>query len=201
MCTEPQSSHPNELVLASASPRRRELLQRLGLNFSICPADVEELNISDEGPATLVSANARLKADFLSVRNSDALILGSDTTVALGETILNKPSDMEAAYEMLRQLSGREHQVYTAVALVWEQGGLSDCFVEVSEVRFKDLDESAIRAYFKIVDPLDKAGAYGIQVGRDLIIESVRGSVENVMGLPVQALEKHLHQLGFDFRQ
>jgi len=193
-------SHPLQLILASASPRRSELLERIGLQFRICPADVEEYNSPDDGPAQMVLHNAGLKADAFTANFPDALVLGSDTTVALDGIVLNKPLDLDDARSMLRQLSGRTHTVFTAIALRWQAGGLSNDFVESSQVHFKTLDDATITAYFKCVDPLDKAGAYGIQAGREMIIEAVEGSVENVMGLPIQALEARLIELGFDFR-
>jgi septum formation protein len=193
-------SHPQQLILASASPRRSELLERIGLQFRICPADVEEYNSPDEGPAQMVLHNAGLKADALAGEFPDGLVLGSDTTVALDGIVLNKPVDMEEARAMLKRLSGRAHTVYTAIALRWQGGAWRDDFVEASEVRFKPLDDATIAAYFQRVDPLDKAGAYGIQAGREMIIEAVEGSVENVMGLPIQALEARLLEHGFDFR-
>ncbi len=193
-------SHPLQLILASASPRRSELLERIGLRFRICPADVEEYNSPDDGPAQMVLHNAGLKADALMADFPDALVLGSDTTVALDGIVLNKPVDLDDARSMLKQLSGRPHTVYTSVALRWQAGGLSDDFVEASQVHFKTLDDATITAYFQCVDPLDKAGAYGIQTGREMIVEAVEGSVENVMGLPIQALEARLLELGFDFR-
>ncbi|MEZ7842451.1 MAG: Maf family protein [Opitutales bacterium] len=192
--------HPLQLILASASPRRSELLERIGLQFRICPADVEEYNSPDDGPAQMVLHNAGLKADALMTDFPDALVLGSDTTVALDGIVLNKPVDLDDARSMLQQLSGRPHTVYTSIALRWQAGGLSDDFVEASQVHFKTLDDATITAYFQCVDPLDKAGAYGIQTGREMIVEAVEGSVENVMGLPIQALEARLFELGFDFR-
>ncbi len=201
MDTNKHELGPDCLILASASPRRSELLKRMGLSFETCPVNVDELDVSDDGPEAMVLANARLKAEALAGEFPNALILGSDTTVALGENILNKPSDMAMARTMLRQLSGRAHTVYTAVALVWKQGGLHDGFVESSKVYFRPLDDSIIDAYFERVNPLDKAGAYGIQTERELIIKSVEGSIENVMGLPTQALQQRLLQLNFDFSQ
>lgn len=192
--------HPLQLILASASPRRSELLERIGLQFRIFPADVEEYNSPDDGPAQMVLHNAGLKADALMTDFPDALVLGSDTTVALDGIVLNKPVDLDDARSMLQQLSGRPHTVYTSIALRWQAGGLSDDFVEASQVHFKTLDDATITAYFQCVDPLDKAGAYGIQTGREMIVEAVEGSVENVMGLPIQALEARLFELGFDFR-
>ncbi|NBB80509.1 MAG: septum formation protein Maf [Verrucomicrobia bacterium] len=191
---------PEKLVLASASPRRAELLQRMGLVFEICPTHVEEDDSGRHGPEHLVRENAALKAATLAAELPDALVLGSDTTVALGDQVLSKPTDLEEAREMLMMLSGRKHTVYTAVALRWSAGGLVHSFLERSEVTFKTLDAPRIEQYIALVNPLDKAGAYGIQTGRNLIIESVSGSIENVMGLPIQALAVCLQELGFDFR-
>jgi septum formation protein len=193
--------HPKQLVLASASPRRSELLQRMGLTFEVCPTDVEEVETAHDGPAQMVLHNAALKADALGVEFADSLVLGSDTTVALGGTVLNKPVDLAEARAMLKRLGGREHTVYTAVSLRWGAAGFSVDFVESSQVCFKPLDDATISSYFAQVNPLDKAGGYGIQQGRELIIEAVVGSVENVMGLPIQALEARLLEHGFDFRK
>lgn len=194
------SKQPERLILASASPRRSELLERIGLRFKICPAEVEEDNNPVGGPAEMVAANAALKARALSPYYPNALMLGSDTTVALESEVFNKPVDLEEARAMLRRLSGRIHTVYTAVALYWEAGGLADVFIESSEVHFKPFDDVVIEQYFKEVNPLDKAGAYGIQQAREMIIASVEGSVENVMGLPIQALERRLAEHKFDFK-
>jgi septum formation protein len=190
---------PKQLYLASASPRRAELMRRMGLRFEIRPTHVEEDDSGSAGPEEMVMENAKLKASTLSDLEPDALVLGSDTTVALGEQVLSKPTDMEDARCMLQMLSGRTHAVHTAVALYWKLGSLAHVFFECSQVRFKELDEARINQYFQLVDPLDKAGAYGIQVGRDLIVESVEGSVENVMGLPIQRLALTMKELGFDF--
>lgn len=191
---------PTELVLASASPRRRELLERIGLQFRIHPAAVEEDNVPSDGPAQMVAANAALKASYVSELEHDALVLGSDTTVALGNEVLNKPQDLDQARRMLQQLSGQTHEVYTAVALYWKSGAFKDTFVESSVVHFKKFDDGVIDQYFEVVNPLDKAGAYGIQQGRELIIESLEGSLENVMGLPIQQLRQKLAEHAFDFR-
>lgn len=193
-------ARPERLLLASASPRRAELLQRMGLVFDIRPTHVEEDDSGQSGPERLVLDNAALKARTLARQEPEALVLGSDTTVALGDQVLSKPVDLDDARRMLAMLSGRRHTVYTAVALHWEAGALAHCFVERSEVCFKTLDAQRIEHYLTRVNPLDKAGAYGIQSGRELIIESVNGSVENVMGLPIQALEACFEELGFDFR-
>jgi septum formation protein len=192
-------TQPKQLYLASASPRRAELMRRMGLRFEIRPTHVEEDDSGSAGPEEMVMENAKLKASTLSDLEPDALVLGSDTTVALGEQVLSKPTDMEDARCMLQMLSGRTHTVYTAVALYWNLGSLAHVFFECSQVRFQELDDARINQYFQLVDPLDKAGAYGIQVGRELIVESVEGSVENVMGLPTQRLALTMEELGFDF--
>lgn len=172
---------------------------RMGLGFSVVPADVEEDNVPRNGPAGMVLANARLKASAVSRAEPDALVLGSDTTVALDDEVLNKPLDLEEARRMLRRLSGRSHTVHTAVVMCWEAGGFEHAFVEQSEVIFKTFDDEVIDRYFEQVDPLDKAGAYGIQQGREWIIERFEGSLENIMGLPVQTLARKLAEHGFDF--
>ena len=193
--------HPKNLVLASASPRRSELLRRIGLHFDVCPADIPELDAHLDGPARMVLLNAAMKAEKLSEAHPDSLVLGSDTTVVIGDEILGKPTDMDAAHAMLQKLSGRVHTVYTAVALRWHKEDFMDDFVESSQVSFRTLDEAAISGYFERVNPLDKAGAYGIQEARELIVEAVEGSVENVMGLPIQALQTRLDAHGFNFNQ
>lgn len=192
--------HPNQLILASASPRRAELLTRMGLRFVVRPSHVEEDDSGRHGPEHMVRANAELKAAALSELEPDALVLGSDTTVAIDGAVLSKPVDMADARRMLRQLSGRKHIVCTAVALHWKSGKLAHLFVERSEVAFLVLDDARIDQYFTRMNPLDKAGAYGIQEGREGIIDSVQGSVENVMGLPIQRLAKTFEELAFDFR-
>lgn len=171
----------------------------MGLRFEIRPTHVEEDDSGSQGPEQMVWANAKLKAATLAESEPDALVLGSDTTVAVDGAVLSKPVDMDEARRMLRQLSGRAHSVYTAVALVWKADSLEHTFVERSVVRFRELDADRIEEYFRLVNPLDKAGAYGIQEGRELIIDSVEGSVENVMGLPIQRLALALERLGFDF--
>lgn len=190
---------PSGLILASASPRRSELLQRMGLSFTICPSGVDEDDSGSKGPEILVMNNAQLKAMDVAQQHPDAMVLGADTTVVLGNTIFSKPQDLVEAASMLTALSGRWHRVLTAVALFWPEGEFYESFICCSSVQFKPLNTQLIAAYFQRVNPLDKAGAYGIQAGRDLIIESVKGSIENVMGLPVQVLREQFVSNGFDF--
>ncbi len=188
------NSLPN-FILASASPRRKELLDRIGASFEILPADVEEDEEGDADPEAMVRGNAALKANWVADRHPQRFILGSDTTVHLDGKVFAKPTDMEAATRMLLRLGGRTHVVYTGVALVCREAGVSEVIGVRSEVTFKPLDEAVIGRYFEIVNPLDKAGAYGIQEGTDLIIEQFEGSHSNIMGLPLDEtkamLERH----------
>ena len=193
------AEHPNQLVLSSASPRRAELLERMGLRFQIHPTHVVEDDSGLNGPIKMVENNARLKASTLSIDMLDDLVLGSDTTVAIDDLVLSKPKDMEEAHQMLTHLSGRVHTVFTAVALYWNSGGLIHVFTDRTDVRFKTLERATIENYTKLVNPLDKAGAYGIQKNHEMIIDRIEGSIENVMGLPIQRLESVLRKLGFSF--
>ena len=192
-------SAPCGLILASASPRRSELLQRMGLGFEIYPSGIDEDDSGSKGPELLVMNNAQLKASDVAQQHPHAMTLGADTTVVLGNTIFSKPQDLAEAASMLTALSGRWHRVMTAVALVWPQGEFYESFINYSAVQFKPLNHTSIEAYFQRVNPLDKAGAYGIQTGREMIIESVKGSIENVMGLPVHILAEKFASNGFVF--
>lgn len=186
----------DKITLASGSPRRRDLLTDAGLRFEVCPADVEEFDDPLAEPSALVHHNARLKAATIADQQPEALVLGSDTTVSLHGYSLGKPADMQEARKTLKKLSGQTHTVYTGVALICRATGLDDVFVETSDVTFHELDEDTITQYFSIVNPLDKAGAYGIQDGRSLIIKEFHGTIENIMGLPIHSLLEKLEKLG-----
>lgn len=187
----------NRFILASASPRRSFLLGQLGLGgFGIETADVQEHEDPHSCPQEMVRHNARIKAEAVARSHRDSLVLGADTTVALEDEVLNKPADMQDARAMLRKLSGRTHTVYTGVCLISEPDALHEVHHVTSRVTFRTLDDDAIDAYFQIVNPLDKAGAYGIQEGRERIIAALEGSLENVMGLPIQFLQQRWQELG-----
>lgn len=188
--------HKDHLVLASGSPRRAELLTRMGLRFEVFPAQVEEWEAHNAPPADLVRHNAVLKADWAAKRRPADLILASDTTVALDNHVLNKPANMAEARAMIGRLSGRTHTVYTSIALRYAPLGIETLDHVTSAVTFKTLDAATIESYFQIVNPLDKAGAYGIQEGKDIIIAGLDGSLNNVMGLPTEFLEALLRRLG-----
>ena len=178
---------PIKLVLASGSPRRAELLGAMGLEFSVMVSDAAET--SEGTPTEIVMANARQKA--LAVRHmSEALIIGADTIVVLDGVIYGKPSDEEDAARMLAALSGRTHEVYTGVCLTGGEG-VELCEVSVTRVTFGDISQEEIRRYIATGDPLDKAGAYGIQGVARMFVERVEGSWDGVMGLPT-ALVRHM---------
>ena len=175
-----------EWILASGSPRRRELLTRLNRHFRVLSASVEEWEPERADPAEQVLENARRKGEAVAVSHPEAFVLAADTTVALGKRLFAKPVDRESAVSMLAALSGRDHQVLTGVALFY--GGQCHRFYESSRVFFKVLDRRCIERYIDKVNVYDKAGGYAIQDHGHLIIERYEGSFENIMGLPVQRL-------------
>ena len=177
-------SNPARFILASASPRRKDILERMGASFEIIPAEVEENEAGDSDPEAMVRENAALKAGWVAKRYPDRFVLGSDTTVHLDGRVLNKPVDMDDARRMLRKLSKRTHIVHTGVSLHCQSRQIEETIGVRSEVTFKELSDETIERYFEIVNPLDKAGSYGIQEGTDLIIEYFKGSHSNIMGLP-----------------
>ena len=184
------------LVLASASPRRQQLLAEMGFTFDVLPAEVTEHEAPDADPRAMVAHNAALKADWVAARRPDDFVLGADTTVFIDRTVLNKPRDLVEARAMLQRLAGRTHTVFTGLALRRASAQLQFDEGVTSEVTFKNFDDAVIDAYFRLVNPLDKAGAYGIQEGRDLIIAGWRGSFTNIMGLPVEETKQILTRAG-----
>ena len=178
------------LILASASPRRRDLLQRDGYDFQVVPADVTEIAPSDLTPAELTLGNARLKARAIAAAHPDQIVLGADTVVAFAGEVFGKPRDMDEAFAMVSRLSGRVHEVWSGVWLV--RGTSETAFNEVTRVRFRPLDAAQLRAYLARIAPLDKAGAYAAQDDRGELIESVEGCFDNVVGLPMKALARTL---------
>jgi septum formation protein len=172
------------IVLASSSPRRRELLERAGLSFEVVASPAEEVHDATLPPHVLCELNATLKAAAVAAIRPDATVIGADTLVFIDDLPLGKPSDLAEARAMLRRLSGRSHQVCTGVCVI-APGGEKKVFHDLTAVTFLPLDEAAIDGYFAQVNPLDKAGAYGIQECGEQIVAGIEGSFENVMGLPV----------------
>ncbi|MSU70720.1 MAG: septum formation protein Maf [Opitutus sp.] len=190
------SSAGIRLILASASPRRRELLAELGVAFDVVVADVTEHEEASTDPRIMVAHNAALKADWVAARHPDALVLGADTTVFIDGQALNKPADAAEARAMLRRLSGRTHTVFTGLAVRRGRDGLAIDDRVASEVTFKLLDEATIETYLSRVNTLDKAGGYAIQEQSGLIVAGYRGSFSNIIGLPLETTKQILTRCG-----
>lgn len=173
-------------ILASASPRRRELLQQIDASFEVKVSSVEEVTGGNLAPAEIVVENAVRKAKAVAEAFPGDAVLGADTIVFLDGRVYGKPKDGEEAKAMLRALAGREHEVVTGIA--WVHAGEVFTDVETTRVFFAPLTEEAIDAYVKTGEPLDKAGAYAIQGRAAQFIESIEGSFSNVVGLPLYAV-------------
>ncbi|MFM8470730.1 MAG: Maf family protein [Limisphaerales bacterium] len=180
------------LILASASPRRAELLRGLGLDFTVITSPTEEAHHEDFTARELCLVNAYRKARAVAKQHPQALVLGADTLVYLGTTLYGKPGDLADARRMLRELSGHTHQVVTAVCLLHLAQHRCRLFAETTNVTFKALSEPQITAYLAAIQPLDKAGAYAIQDHGDQIVASINGSFSNVVGLPIERVKHEL---------
>jgi len=186
------------VILASQSPRRRELLTLIGIAHEVRPADVDESYLPGEAPREHAERLARAKAAAIdTTATGDAVTIGSDTIVVVDGHVLGKPRDEADAARMLRQLSGRSHVVITAVAARW-RGRLLSAVEEVG-VTFRALSDEDIRAYIATGEPMDKAGAYGIQGFGATIVERVDGDYFAVMGLPLNRLTRLLESLGLAY--
>lgn len=179
------------LILASASPRRRELLKEIENNFIVLPSTSEE-NVEERDVKKLVQLLAKEKASevYERVKNEGVIVLGADTVVSFEGEVLGKPQDEEDARRMLKLLSGRWHEVFTGVCFIWEKEGKVQTLTAVdgTRVKFYPLDDAFITRYIKSGSPMDKAGAYGIQDGG--LVEKIEGSYSNVVGLPVELCKK-----------
>ena len=189
----------SRVILASASPRRRELLKLILEEYEVLPSGAQE-HVTATEPAAVVEELSALKAGdvFLSQTGvEDLLVIGADTIVALDGQILGKPGDRQEALEMLRMLRGRKHQVYTGVTLVQRREGSVQkrTFHECTEVTFYPLTEEEIQNYVDTMEPMDKAGAYGIQGKGVFLVERICGDYNNVVGLPVARLYQEMKQI------
>lgn len=182
------------LILASQSPRRAELLGLLGLEFTVVPSDAPEVEHTHLTPREVCLLNAWRKAHAVAKRHRDTLVLAADTLVFLDREILAKPADLADAARMLARLAGRTHQVVTGVCLLHQRAHRQRLFAETTDVTFHPLDAARIRRYLAKVNPLDKAGAYAIQEHGPEIVESLDGSLTNVVGLPLERVRRELEQ-------
>ena len=187
------------LILASQSPRRRELLASIGLAFEVRPSDVPEIHQPGESPEEYVARLSRDKAAAVAAIDPDAWVIAADTTVLLGEELLEKPHDAEDAKRMLELIAGKTHTVYTGVTLQSVSRNWRDTRVAETEVRMLPLDGGDIAWYVSTGEPLDKAGAYAAQGIGGLFIDSIHGSYSNVVGLPLALLFQMLRRAGIDF--
>lgn len=183
------------LILASASPRRAELLRQLTLQFRVFPSVAEEVRNEQLTAHEISQVNAYRKARVMAKRFPDALVLGADTIVHLDNRLYGKPADRSDARLMLRQLQGKTHQVVTGVCLIALRAHLQRLFVESTDVTFRRLALKEIDRYLGAMDPLDKAGGYAIQENGEFLVESISGSYTNVVGLPVERLRTELEVL------
>jgi len=182
------------LVLASGSPRRRQLLEMLGLEVEVRPPRIPEIRARGEAPRSYVERLAREKAGSV----AGDLVLGADTTVVIEGEVLEKPADAGDALRMLRRLQGRRHDVITAIALKTPRGMLSA--IDVTGVAFRPADDDFLRAYVATGEPMDKAGAYGIQGYGAALVERIEGDFFSVMGLPVRRVLELMEQAGHPYR-
>jgi septum formation protein len=190
--------NPGRLVLASASPRRQDLLRQCGVVFDVLPASVAECDHEHFTAAEVCLLNAHRKARVVAKRHPDRLVLAADTLVALGTRRFGKPADRTEAFRMLTELAGRAHEVVTGVCLLELRHHRERLFAETTVVTFRPLEERQIHAYLSLINPLDKAGAYGIQDRGELIVSEIRGSYTNVVGLPVERLLDELRAWGLE---
>ena len=181
------------MILASASPRRRELLGLITESFSVIPASGEEIIPTGTPPRSAVLLLSQQKAREVCTRHKNEVVIAADTIVAVDNDILGEPADKRQAAEMLRRLSGRCHSVFTGVCVIYPNG-TEDVFAEETEVEFYPLTDSEIAAYCDTGEPMDKAGAYGIQGAGALLVKRICGDYYNVMGLPVGRLNRLLRE-------
>ena len=181
-------------IVASASPRRKELLENVGFTFEIIPSDADESCDGDLSPEELVKELARRKAESVFENNRDSVVLGCDTVVEYGGTVLGKPENREKAKEMLTMLSGRVHNVHTGVCIISEEKSVT--FVKTVKVEFYPLTEAEIDSYVSTGESDDKAGAYGIQGLGCVLVKGIEGDYFSVVGLPVAETVRALGKFG-----
>ena len=184
------------LILASASPRRTELLRRAGFRFRVMPAAVEELEATPGSAPDIALRNAERKADLIAAQNPGSTVIGADTVVELDGMILGKPADPEDALRILMLLSGKRHNVLTGVCIRNEAQNIRVVFTDRTAVWFRPFDTDTARQYISLVNVMDKAGAYGIQEQGDMLVERIEGLFSNIVGLPVERVAETLRLIG-----
>jgi septum formation protein len=185
-----------QLILASQSPRRRYLLEQAGLTFTVIPSTFDEDSVEVTDPEAYVKILAQFKAKEVADQYPASWVIGADTVVTIGNSILGKPANPEDARKMLAQLSGQSHDVYTGYAIVRKERGVNIREVVCTKVQFKDLNAAEIDWYIRTGEPFDKAGAYAIQGMGTFLVRRINGSYTNVVGLPVCEVIEDLLKLG-----
>ena len=183
------------VILASASPRRSELLTSMEIEFEVVPSHVEEIIDGYDFIPELCEANARIKAEPIADLHPECLVIAADTMVYLEDNVFGKPTDLEDAHQMISKLQGRTHQVSTGVTLIYHNEEIKKSLSVITNVTFLPLNSKQISDYLNKIDPLDKAGGYAIQEHKQLIAKRVSGSISNVIGLPVERLKEELNSL------
>ncbi|TDX41836.1 septum formation protein [Halanaerobium congolense] len=186
-----------KLVLASASPRREEILKKLNLKFTIVPSKIDEENFTSDDPIELVKTLALEKAKSVSNLVEDAIVIAADTIVVYDQKILGKPEDEAAAKKMLQTLSGSDHQVITGVAVLNSQNKESHVDYNLTDVTMTKMSQKEINSYVETGEPMDKAGSYAIQGFGGLFVEEIKGSYHSVMGLPIHQLARLLDKFNY----
>jgi septum formation protein len=184
-----------KLILASGSPRRKELLSGLGYEFQIIAANVDEKPFPEEHPVANVLRLSTAKARQVAVDHPDDLVIGADTIVVLGDVILNKPSSPDEAISMLKLLSGKQHVVFTGLSLIIQSQNILKSDYDATTVVFNNLDEDAIKRYVASGEPLDKAGAYGIQGMGSFLVNHYEGEFDTVIGFPTKLFKRMLEEV------
>lgn len=182
------------IILASASPRRKEILENVNVKFTVVASNIDEVILDNEPPKELVMRLAFEKCMDVAKKNEDALVIGADTIVVMDDQILGKPKNEEDACNMIELLSNKKHQVITGISLINLSLDKKVIDYVVSEVTFKDLSKETIRDYINTKESLDKAGAYGIQGYGSLLVESISGDYFNIVGLPISRISDLLKE-------
>jgi len=185
------------IILASASPRRKELLKKIIKKFKVVPSTIDETKIKHKTPEGFTVKAALAKAENVAKKKKNAIVIGADTIVVLGKNILGKPKNKKEAYKMLKMLSGKTHKVITGLALIVCESFHKLADYEVTEIAMRKISDKSIQDYVETGKPLDKAGAYGIQEIEDPFIRKINGDYNNVVGLPLKLLSKLLKTVKF----
>ncbi|HUD04551.1 MAG TPA: Maf family protein [Patescibacteria group bacterium] len=183
-----------KIILASKSPRRKKILEQVGLNFEVMVSDFDETKIKFKTPQEMVEKLSLAKAKLIAKKNPGAIIIGADTTVIFKKEIIGKPKSKADAFRILRLLSGNTHEIVTGFTVI--KGSKSITKHVISKVKFKKLSNAEIKAYVATGEPMDKAGGYGIQEKGGLFMENITGDYFNVVGLPIFAVAQALKQFG-----